>query len=309
MSRASLLRVDGELPSPRFDVSVPEVPLFSRGKVRDMLDLGDALLMVASDRISAFDVVMREPIPGKGIVLTACSELWFAKTGHIVPNHLISARFDDFPSQLDPHRDLLDGRSLLVKRAERVDIECVARGYLAGSGWAEYREHGTLAGERLPAGLRESEQLPEPRFTPAIKAASGHDENISVAHMARLVGSDLTSKLEALTLALYAFAHGYAAERGILLADTKFEFGFVGEELTLIDEALTPDSSRFWPLDGYESGRPQPSYDKQFVRDFLQTTGWNKEPPPPSLPAEVVNGTADRYREAYLRLASKPGSV
>lgn len=307
MSRADFLRPNGPLPEPRRDVSLPGLPLYSRGKVRDMVDLGDRLLMIASDRISAFDVVMAEPIPGKGYVLTACCELWFEKTRHLVRNHLLSADVADFAAEVRPYRDVLEGRSLLVQRADRIDIECVARGYLAGSGWSEYQQSGTVAGEPLPAGLLESERLSAPRFTPALKSASGHDENISVVRMAALVGEPLTKQLESLTLSLYEFAHEYAAQRGIILADTKFEFGLVEGEIVLIDEALTPDSSRFWPAQGYQPGRAQPSFDKQYLRDFLQASGWNKEPPPPTLPVEVVIQTARKYREAYLRLVEPPG--
>ena len=308
MSRALFLRPDGPLPAPVSTVELPGVPLPARGKVREMFDFGDRLLMVASDRLSAFDVVLHEPIPGKGFVLTACCELWFELTRHLVANHLLSGNPADFPAELRPYRDALDGRALLVRRAQRVDVECVARGYLAGSGWAEYRDRGTLAGEPLPPGLRESEQLPRPRFTPAIKAPSGHDRNISVVEMAALVGDTLTQRLQALTLSLYDFGHAYARRRGIILADTKFEFGLLGDQVLLIDEALTPDSSRFWPADGYQPGHPQPSFDKQYVRDFLASSDWNKEPPPPPLPREVVEQTARKYREAYLRLAAAPGA-
>ena len=309
MSRAAFLRPDGPLPPPVAAVELPGVPLLARGKVREMYDLGDRLLMVASDRLSAFDVVMREPIPGKGFVLTACCELWFGLTRDLVPNHLLSAEVADFPVELRAYREELAGRALLVRRARRLDVECVARGYLAGSGWAEYRQYGTLAGEPLAAGLRESEQLPQPRFTPAIKAASGHDQNISVDDMAALIGRTLTDRLQALTLALYEYGHAYARERGIILADTKFEFGLIGDRVVLIDEVLTPDSSRFWPARRYQPGRAQPSFDKQYVRDFLASSGWDKEPPPPALPREVVEQTAGKYREAYLRLAAAPGGA
>lgn len=264
--------------------------LFRRGKVREMYVVDERhLLMVASDRVSAFDVVMTEPIPGKGAVLTALSAFWFRRTQDLVPNHFVAEH---------------DERSLLVKRAERIDIECVVRGYLAGSGWAEYRQHGTLAGEALPGGLRESEQLAEPRFTPAIKAEAGHDENISRAQLSAQLGGDLAARLEALSLKLYAAGAEHAAQRGLLLADTKFEFGLIDGELILIDEVLTPDSSRYWPANGYEPGRAQPSFDKQFLRDFLEQTGWNKKPPPPALPAEVIDGTAQRYHEAVRRLTA-----
>jgi len=265
-----------------------DLPLFRRGKVRDMYVVDDdRLLMVASDRVSAFDVVMHEPIPGKGAVLTALSKFWFEQTRDAVPNHFVSQENE---------------RALLVRRAERIDVECVVRGYLAGSGWAEYRHDGTLAGEPLRAGLRESERLPEPRFTPATKAEKGHDENISRAHLRQLVGRELAARLEELSLRLYATGAEVAASRGLILADTKFEFGFVDGELILIDEALTPDSSRYWPADGYAPGKPQPSFDKQFLRDYLEASGWNKQPPPPPLTPEVIQGTADRYQQALIRL-------
>lgn len=267
-----------------------------------MYDLGDRLLMVASDRISAFDVVMREPVPGKGLVLTALSEFWFRATAHLVPNHMLSSDMADLPSELQRHAALLEGRSLLVRKATRVDMECVVRGYLAGSAWAEYRRQGTMAGEPLPPGLVESQRLPEPLFTPATKAESGHDENISVARMQELAGSELTEQLRRYSLQLYGFAENYARSRGIILADTKFEFGLLDGRLILIDEALTPDSSRFWPADTYQPGQPQPSFDKQFLRDYLEHSGWNKEPPPPPLPPEIVQKTAEKYREAYVRL-------
>lgn len=280
------------------------LPIFSRGKVRDMIDLGDALLMVASDRVSAFDVVMPQPIPGKGVVLTAFCEFWFGVTRDIVPNHLLSAGLDEFPPEARRFREELDGRALLVRKAKRVDIECVVRGYLAGSAWAEYRKAGTMAGEPLPPGLRESQRLPEPIFTPATKAETGHDENITLDQMRAMVGGKLADRMAEISLNLYAFAEAHARARGIFLADTKFEFGLLGDEIILIDEALTPDSSRFWPADGYEPGRPQPSYDKQYLRDYLESTDWNKEPPAPDLPAEVIRVTAEKYREAYLRVVA-----
>jgi phosphoribosylaminoimidazole-succinocarboxamide synthase len=285
-------------------LSVP-LELFRRGKVREMYVVDDAhLLMVASDRVSAFDVVMAEPIPGKGAVLTALSAFWFRRTEELVANHLVS---DDLTDLQDPAREFAEqneGRWLLVRRADRIDIECVVRGYLAGSGWAEYQRAGTLAGEALPSGMSESAQLPEPRFTPAIKAESGHDENISRARLASMLGSELATRLEDSSLRLYQAGAEHAAQHGLILADTKFEFGFLGQELILIDEVLTPDSSRYWPADGYLAGSAQPSFDKQFLRDFLESTGWNKQPPPPPLPAEVIQGTAERYREALRRLAS-----
>jgi phosphoribosylaminoimidazole-succinocarboxamide synthase len=281
--------------------------LFRRGKVRELYVVDDErLLMVASDRVSAFDVVMAEPIPGKGAVLTALSAFWFRRTRDMVPSHFLSDQPNHLDGQVRAFANSVGGRWLLVRRAERIDIECVVRGYLAGSGWAEYRRDGTLAAEALPRGLGEAERLEEPRFTPAIKAESGHDENISRARLAVLVGGDLAKRLEALSLALYAKGAEHALERGLILADTKFEFGHINGELVLIDELLTPDSSRYWPADGYEVGHAQPSFDKQFLRDFLQleTSGWNKTPPPPTLPAAVIQGTADRYQEALRRLTA-----
>jgi phosphoribosylaminoimidazole-succinocarboxamide synthase len=280
---------------------VPGLKLFARGKVRDMYDLGDRLLMVATDRLSAYDVVMREPIPGKGIVLTGLSEFWFGRTGDVVPNHLISTDVAELDLAGEV-TDVLDGRSMIVRRAERVDVECVVRGYLAGSGWAEYRKSGTCIGHTLPAGLVESSRLPEPIFTPATKEASGHDINISTTQMADIVGKELTTELEEASLRLYSSAAAHCRERGIILADTKFEFGLLDGEIILIDEALTPDSSRFWPADSYAAGGPQPSFDKQYVRDYLDSTGWDHEPPPPPLPPEVVARTTEKYREAYARI-------
>jgi phosphoribosylaminoimidazole-succinocarboxamide synthase len=279
--------------------------LLRSGKVREMYVVDDArVLMVASDRVSAFDVVMTEPIPGKGRVLTRLSKFWFERTQDVVTNHLISDDPADLPKEMRAFAASVAERWLLVKRARRIDIECVVRGYLAGSGWAEYRAHGTLADEPLAAGMRESQQLERPVFTPAIKAESGHDENISRARLAAMIGSDLAGQLEGLSLALYVAGAEHARSRGLLLADTKFEFGHVDGELILIDEALTPDSSRYWPADAYQPGRPQASFDKQFLRDFLEQSGWNKMPPPPPLPSEVINGTARRYAEALDRLTA-----
>jgi phosphoribosylaminoimidazole-succinocarboxamide synthase len=270
-------------------------PLFRRGKVREMYALDhQRLLMVASDRVSAFDVVMHEPIPGKGAVLTALSRFWFARTAALVPNHVLA---NEVPAEFAE-------RALVVRRAERIDVECVVRGYLAGSGWAEYRQRGTLADERLPAGLIESQQLDAPRFTPAIKAESGHDENISRAQLRAMVGSDVAERLEELSLRLYEAGAQHARARGIILADTKFEFGWCSGELIVIDEMMTPDSSRYWPADSYQAGHSQPSFDKQFLRDFLEQSGWNKMPPPPALPQWVIDGTASRYHEALRRLTA-----
>lgn len=264
----------------------------------------ERLLMVASDRVSAFDVVMREPIPGKGAVLTALSAFWFRHTRHVVANHLISDAIADLPASVRAFANTVQGRWLLVRRAQRIDIECVVRGYLAGSAWSEYRRRRTVAGEPLPTGLVESEHLERPIFTPAIKAESGHDENISRAQLAERVGGDLAKRLEVLSLALYEAGAAHAWSRGLILADTKFEFGEVDGELVLIDEALTPDSSRYWPAEGYRAGGSQPSFDKQFLRDFLDSSEWNKEPPPPALPPDVIQGTAERYRQALERLTA-----
>lgn len=280
--------------------------LMSRGKVRDIYDLGDRLLIVASDRISAFDYVLPSAIPHKGRVLTALSEFWFGFTKGVVRNHLISARVAEFPPAAQEHAETLEGRTMLVHRAERVDVECVVRGYLSGSAWREYRQSGTVCGERLPSGLRESEKLPEPLFTPATKADSGHDENISVDRMAELVGAGVTHALKTASIALYSAAADYALARGIIIADTKFEFGYVDGAPMLIDEALTPDSSRFWPLDGYSPGSGQASFDKQYVRDYLESLNWDKQPPVPPLSDEVIHGTSRRYLEAYERIVGKP---
>jgi phosphoribosylaminoimidazole-succinocarboxamide synthase len=281
--------------------------LHARGKVRDIYDVGsDHLLMVTTDRISAFDVVLPTPIPDKGRVLTGLSLFWFDRTRDLVPNHLVSASVDDLPPAFADHRDELAGRSMLVRRARMIPIECVARGYLSGSGWKEYRTSGTVCGIRLPEGLGESERLPEPIFTPATKAETGHDENISIDRAAEIVGEGLARRLEELTLALYERGAALAADRGVILADTKFEFGFIDGEIGLCDEVMTPDSSRFWPADGYAPGGPQPSFDKQYVRDWLDASGWDHEPPPPELPPDVVGQTAGRYREAYERITGQP---
>jgi phosphoribosylaminoimidazole-succinocarboxamide synthase len=288
------------------ETALPGAPLFHRGKVRDTYDLGDRLLMVATDRISAFDVVLPNGIPDKGAVLTQLSAFWFELTGDIVPNHSLrlvdSTEIEGVPFPIPPE---LLGRAMLVRKARRVDVECVARGYLSGSGWQEYREMGKVCGIRLPPGLRESDELPEPIFTPATKAASGHDINISFEETVELVGAKAADVLRIRTLAVYGFARDYARERGIIIADTKLEFGWLDDEFIVIDELCTPDSSRFWPADGYQPGGPQPSFDKQFVRDWLISIGWNREPPAPVLPDDVVEGTADKYREAFRRLTGR----
>jgi phosphoribosylaminoimidazole-succinocarboxamide synthase len=287
------------------------VPLRGRGKVRDIYDLGDRLLIVASDRLSAFDVVLPTPIPDKGKVLTQLSLFWFETLRDIVPHHVLSTT--DFPAQLAPYEDQLRGRAMVVRKTDPLPIECVVRGYLSGSGWKEYKATGAVCGIPLPAGLRESEKLPEPIFTPATKAQSGHDENISFDEAAARVGRGVAENVRDISLEIYKRATELAASRGILIADTKFEFGLVssdapgacGGELIWIDEALTPDSSRFWPADGYAPGGAQPSFDKQYVRDYLERIGWAKTPPGPELPANVVAATSEKYREAYRRLTGR----
>jgi phosphoribosylaminoimidazole-succinocarboxamide synthase len=274
--------------------------LRARGKVRDIYELGDQLLIVATDRLSAFDVVLPTPIPDKGRVLTELSLFWFEKLASLVPNHVISA--DNFDGALAPYADALQGRAMLVRRTEPVPIECVVRGYLSGSGWKDYQKTGSVCGIALPAGLRESDRLPEPIFTPSTKATSGHDENISFDEAAARIGCPLAERLRDTSLAIYKSAAEFASARGIIIADTKFEFGLIGGELIWIDEALTPDSSRFWPGNQYMPGTTQPSFDKQYVRDYLERIGWNKQPPAPPLPADVVAATRDKYREAYQRV-------
>jgi phosphoribosylaminoimidazole-succinocarboxamide synthase len=281
------------------------VSIVAQGKVRDIYEAGEHLLMVATDRISAFDVVLPDPIPDKGRVLTGLSLYWFDQMEHVVANHLVTADPGEFPASVSRIAGDLPGRAMVVKRAQMVPIECVARGYLSGSGWKEYRESGSVCGIELPDGLVESDRLPEPIFTPATKAATGHDVNISLEEAAEQVGRGLAERLKELTLAVYEFAAARALERGIILADTKFEFGFADGELILCDEVLTPDSSRFWPADAYQSGQAQPSFDKQYVRDWLDESGWDHEPPPPALPPDVIEHTAARYREAYQRITGE----
>ncbi len=277
-----------------------------QGKVRDIYDLGDRLLLVASDRISAFDVVLDQPIPYKGEVLTKLSLFWFDLLADVVDNHLISADVADLPEQFKPHAEWLAGRFMLVRKAEVFPVECIVRGYLAGSGWKEYKREGTVCGIRLPEGLVESAKLDEPIFTPSTKAEIGtHDENISFERMAEVVGQDWAEELRVVSIEYYSRARRHAESRGIIIADTKFEFGLVDGRLTIVDEVLTPDSSRFWPADDYEPGRGQASFDKQYVRDWLESSGWDKTPPPPPLPAEVVEGTSKRYIEAYERITGR----
>jgi phosphoribosylaminoimidazole-succinocarboxamide synthase len=286
--------------------NVDGLPPPRRGKVRDIYELEDALLIVATDRVSAFDVVLPDGIPHKGRVLTQVSRFWFNYLSHIVPNHLVSTEVRDFPAPFRPYSDMLEGRSMLVKKAQPLPVECIVRGYLAGSGWQEYRASGTVCGIQLPKGLRESERLPEPIFTPSTKAEAGaHDENIPFSEVERLVGAPLAAQVRDLSLALYRAAHTFAETRGFFLADTKFEFGLRGGQLLLIDEAFTPDSSRFWRADVYKPGAAQESYDKQIIRNYLISLGWNRKPPAPHLPPEIIAQAAARYREIAARLAEK----
>ena len=281
--------------------------LKGRGKVRDIYDLGDRLLIVATDRISAFDVVMPDPIPDKGTVLTQLSKFWFELTKDLVQNHVISTRVGDFPQGCKPYHKVLQGRTMLVVKADPLPIECVVRGYLSGSGWAAYQEKGEVCGIRLPKGLTESSRLDEPIFTPATKAEVGlHDENISFERMEKIVGKPMAEQLRSVTLKIYRMAREFAEKRGIIIADTKMEFGVKEGRLILIDELLTPDSSRFWPVNGYQPGRSQQSFDKQFLRDYLISIKWDKSPPAPPLPEEVIRKTREKYLEAYERLVGKP---
>jgi phosphoribosylaminoimidazole-succinocarboxamide synthase len=288
-----------------FETTLPELTLRARGKVRDIYDVGDHLLFVATDRLSAFDYVLPNPIPGKGQVLSQISEFWFDRLSDRVANHVIDTDVSRFPEPLPRYASQLEGRSMLVKKLDMFPIECVARGYLAGSGWKEYQDRGTVCGIPLPDGLQESSKLPEPIFTPATKAQDGHDENIPYSEAERLVGADRAEQLRAKTLELYVAGADYARGRGIIIADTKFEFGLDGEAIVLADEVLTPDSSRFWLAESYEAGRGQDSLDKQYVRDYLESIDWNKQPPVPELPEEIVVGVGDRYREIYRILTGR----
>ena len=288
------------------DIQLPGFEIFKKGKVRNVFDLGDKLLIVATDRISAFDFILPSLIPFKGKVLTQVSKFWFDHTALVCPNHLISTETADLPPALKPHAATLDKRSMLVRKTKVVPVECVVRGYLAGSGWKEYKASGKICGIRIPAGLRESDRLEEPIFTPSTKAEEGHDLNISFKEMQKAVGNTLARKIRTVSLELYKRASLHALSKGIIIADTKFEFGLLGEDLVLVDEIFTPDSSRFWPLQTYAPGRSQPSLDKQFVRDYLETTGWDKQtPPPPALPDEIVRKTSDKYLELYRLLTGK----
>jgi phosphoribosylaminoimidazole-succinocarboxamide synthase len=284
----------------------PELELFASGKVRDVYQVGsDHLLFVATDRISAFDYVLATGIPHKGRVLTQLSLFWFDFLKDVVPNHLVTADVSKYPAEVKPYADQLRGRSMLVQRAEMFPVECVVRGYLSGSGWKEYKASGSVCGIKLPTGLRESEKLPEPIFTPATKATTGHDENISFEHMTQLVDPEDSRQLRDLSLAIYKKASDYARQKGIIIADTKFEFGRTASGITLADEVLTPDSSRFWPADKYSPGMSQESFDKQYVRDYLEEIRWNKQPPAPALPPEVARQTGEKYVEAYRRLTGR----
>ena len=284
---------------------LPGIERHAQGKVRDVYRVDGRLLIVATDRISAFDYILPTGIPDKGRVLTQLSIFWFDFLRGVTPTHFLTADVDAYPAPLPAYRDQLEGRSMLVERAQMVEIECVARGYLAGSGWKEYRSQGTVCGIPLPAGLRESDRLPEPIFTPSTKATTGQDENMSFETMGSLVGTELSKRLRDLTLEIYSRAAAYAETKGVIIADTKFEFGFVGAELVLGDEVLTPDSSRFWPVESYQPGGPQYSYDKQYVRDYLESIRWNKQPPAPPLPDEVAARTGEKYRQAYHVLTGK----
>jgi len=286
-------------------INIPELRLFKQGKVRDVYEWEDKLLIVATDRISAFDWVLPSLIPDKGKVLTQLSSFWFDQTAYICPNHVVTAEADEFPAVLQPYKGMLDKRSMLVKKTKVLPIECVVRGYLSGSGWKEYKAEGKICGIKLPAGLRESDRLPTPIFTPSTKAEEGHDLNIPFKEMGKIIGKDLARDVKKASLKLYQKASLYAISKGIIIADTKFEFGLEGDTLILVDELFTPDSSRFWPLATYEPGRSQPSLDKQGVRDYLETTNWDKQSPPPALPDEVVQKTAKIYLEIYRLLTGK----
>jgi phosphoribosylaminoimidazole-succinocarboxamide synthase len=290
-----------------YQTDLKGLKLVNRGKVRDLYDLGEYLLIVATDRISAFDVIMPNPIPGKGEILTKLSEFWFRKMADIIDNHLVTTDVDKFPSECRPHRDVLKGRSMLVKKAKPLPVECIVRGYISGSAWRDYTDGKPVSGIRLPAGLKESSKLPEPVFTPSTKASEGeHDMPISREEMARIIGKELTDRIIEVSLAIYKRAGAIADSVGIIIADTKMEFGMMSGELILIDEVLTPDSSRFWPRDDYAEGRGQKSYDKQFLRDYLLSLKWNQKPPAPSLPADIIEKTHQKYEEALQRFTQTP---
>ena len=284
--------------------SLSGIKFFKRGKVRDVYDMGENLLIISTDRISCFDVVLPTIIPNKGEVLTQLSVFWFEFTKDIIPNHLITANVDDFLEELQKYKEILNGRSMLVKKVKPIPVECVVRGYLSGSGWKEYRETQSICGIKLPEGLRESDKLPEPIFTPATKEDIGHDINVTQEHIEKEIGKDVTARMKEISISLYEKASEYAEDRGIIIADTKFEFGFLGDDIILIDELFTPDSSRFWPKDEYAPGKSQPSFDKQFVRDYLETLNWDKTPPAPELPEEIVTKTSEKYLHAFKMIVS-----
>jgi phosphoribosylaminoimidazole-succinocarboxamide synthase len=291
--------------NPLLETNIPEAKLWRRGKVRDVYDLGDRLLIVATDRISAFDVILPTGIPDKGVVLTQISLFWFKLLENVIPNHVVTSNVDEYDPVLRPYRDQLVGRSMIVRKTEPLPVEAVVRGYITGSGWKEYKAKGSVCGIPLPPGLRESDRLDPAIFTPSTKAEVGHDENISFADVEKLIGAERAAQVRDVTLAIYGRARAHAESRGIILADTKFEFGIADGRLIWIDEALTPDSSRFWPLADYKAGATQPSFDKQYVRDYLEGLTWDKQPPGPSLPADVVSRTQQKYREAYVRLTGR----
>jgi phosphoribosylaminoimidazole-succinocarboxamide synthase len=280
-------------------------PMSARGKVRDIYDLNKYLLIVATDRLSAFDVVFSEPIPEKGSVLTGLAVYWFNQTHRDLPNHLISTNVDDIPGLTAAERDMLQGRSMLVKKGEVIPVECVVRGYLAGSGWSDYKKTQTVSGIRLPAGLAESSKLPEPIFTPTTKESAGHDQPLTYEQLVDKIGTDLAQKIKDYSLKLFQIGAAQAESRGIIIADTKFEFAWIDGQLTVVDEIFTPDSSRFWPVDQYQAGKSQASFDKQYVRDYLESIGWDKQPPAPHLPIEVIQRTSEKYLEAYRRIVGE----
>jgi phosphoribosylaminoimidazole-succinocarboxamide synthase len=293
------------MPTPLLDIDLPGIKLFKKGKVRNVFDLGETLLLVASDRISAFDVVMPDGIPDKGAILTQISLFWFDFTKNLIKNHLLETDAENFPATLKPFKNQLAKRSIIGKKAKLIPVECVVRGYLSGSGWKEYQKSQSICGIKLPAGLKESEQLPEPIFTPTTKAEAGHDLNITFKEVVDQLGKETADFIRDKTIAIYKACADYADKKGIIIADTKFEFGTVGKDIILIDEILTPDSSRFWPKDQYRVGQSQPSYDKQYLRDWLESIKWNKEPPAPNLPPAVIEKTREKYLEAYKRLTGK----
>ncbi len=287
------------------ETSIPYLKLHNKGKVREIFEIDDNLLLVATDRISAFDYILPNGIPHKGKVLTQMSEFWFELIGELTENHLITTSIDEIDKITEEDRDLLRGRSMLVKKVEVIPVECIVRGYIAGSGWKDYKKNNAICGISLPGDLKESDKLPEPIFTPSTKAESGHDENISFEEAVNITGRELAEEIRQKSIAIYKKASEYALTKGIIISDTKFEWGKYGDKVILIDEVLTPDSSRFWPMESYSPGKPQPSFDKQFVRDYLESCGWDKNPPPPSLPEDIIRTTSEKYLEAYTKLTGK----